>query len=1022
MVYTPFVWLLLISAIINGGLAYYARHYRNVPSVGSFSTLMWIAATWALLYGLEISVTGLPLKLFILNITYIPSVLSALASLALALEYTGRKDWLTRRRLAIFLSVSLVFLLFAFTSQSHQFWRYDYRLIWSSSIPVIVASKGPMYWAYVLYMLGMSFAAVAILLTSLRYRALYFRNTIALTAGILIPVVTGILYVLGLTPIHGLDWVPTSFILVGALYIWAVLQGRLFDVVPIARNTIIDNMDDIFIVVNNRGNIVDFNIAAQTIMFAKPPSIGAHPQTLPQGWAAVFERYKHTAFCREEISVLNRVYELIISPVQDRHNTLGRVFLLHDITRLKNAEANEREHRIIAESLRDTAEALNSTINFNDVLGKILVNVGRVVPLDSANIALLDDDGILHFTLFHGYEKHKDAGRKLDVPLSGFPTLQKVSDTFEPLIISDTYNSPDWVITKQSEWVRSYAVMPIRAKDKVVGFLNLDSETIGMYNPEHLHKLRAFADQAAVALENARLFDAVEREVAERKQAEEKLLQLSRAVEQSPASILITDTQGLIEYVNPRFTEVTGYSAEEVVGKNPRILKTKSTPSNIHRELWETITAGREWRGEFVNRKKNSEIYHEAATISPIIDSNGKITHYLAVKEDVTGRRQAELRLQYQNDRLNALHKITLDLLNHHKMEEVLDAILLRAADLLESPFGLLDILEGNDLVIKAATDKYTASKNLRVPLKDAHLSRQAVESRTPQLLEDYTTWTEKLEIHKQYDLHAVANFPIIINENVIGVIALGRTDPNKPYTSDEVEVMGAFAQLAALAIDNAQLIAAAQNELAEKIHAEVELRNANQVLQFQLEAIEALRADLREQSIRDPLTGLYNRRYFNEVVIHELARAGREGYPVCFVMIDVDLFKNVNDKYGHNVGDRVLQRLANQLMKQTRAGDIVCRYGGEEFLVILPNVSGSISFQIAEKWRNTFQTSDVLQENGEEVSVTISCGLSEFPEDGTTSEDIIANADKALYIAKRTGRNRVIRWTVDAQYTNHSA
>jgi PAS domain S-box-containing protein len=134
----------------------------------------------------------------------------------------------------------------------------------------------------------------------------------------------------------------------------------------------------------------------------------------------------------------------------------------------------------------------------------------------------------------------------------------------------------------------------------------------------------------------------VSRDITERRRAEEQLRKLSFAVEQSPASVVITDTAGRIEYVNPKFCAVTGYQPAEVLGQNPRVLKSGETPTEAYRELWQRLTAGEEWRGEFHNRKKNGELYWEFAVISPIKDDAGNITHFLAVKEDITERKRTE--------------------------------------------------------------------------------------------------------------------------------------------------------------------------------------------------------------------------------------------------------------------------------------------------------------------------------------------------------------------------------------------
>ena len=139
-----------------------------------------------------------------------------------------------------------------------------------------------------------------------------------------------------------------------------------------------------------------------------------------------------------------------------------------------------------------------------------------------------------------------------------------------------------------------------------------------------------------------RLFQGIFRDVSERKRTEDQLRKLSRAVEQSPASIVITNLQGDIEYVNPKFTKITGYSAEEALGKNPRILKSGDMPITAYQKLWETITSGGEWRGEFHNKKKNGELFWEAAALSPIRDAQGAITHFLAVKEDITEKKSLE--------------------------------------------------------------------------------------------------------------------------------------------------------------------------------------------------------------------------------------------------------------------------------------------------------------------------------------------------------------------------------------------
>ena len=134
----------------------------------------------------------------------------------------------------------------------------------------------------------------------------------------------------------------------------------------------------------------------------------------------------------------------------------------------------------------------------------------------------------------------------------------------------------------------------------------------------------------------------VDERTAELRKNEENLRKLSRAIEQSPSVVVITDTKGDIEYVNPKFTQLTGYAAEEVIGKNSRILRSGEMPSEEYKHLWETVIAGREWQGELHNRKKNGQLYWESASISAIRSPQGVAEHYLKVSEDITERKRLE--------------------------------------------------------------------------------------------------------------------------------------------------------------------------------------------------------------------------------------------------------------------------------------------------------------------------------------------------------------------------------------------
>ena len=142
--------------------------------------------------------------------------------------------------------------------------------------------------------------------------------------------------------------------------------------------------------------------------------------------------------------------------------------------------------------------------------------------------------------------------------------------------------------------------------------------------------------------------------VLQQKRAGEQIRKLSRAVEQSANSVIITNIEGNIEYVNPKFTQITGYTAEEVIGQNPRLLQSGETPSEKYKRLWHTITSGGEWRGELHNKRKNGELYWVSSSISPVKTPAGVITHFLAIQEDITEQKliEEERRISYQQQHI----------------------------------------------------------------------------------------------------------------------------------------------------------------------------------------------------------------------------------------------------------------------------------------------------------------------------------------------------------------------------------
>jgi diguanylate cyclase (GGDEF)-like protein/PAS domain S-box-containing protein len=177
---------------------------------------------------------------------------------------------------------------------------------------------------------------------------------------------------------------------------------------------------------------------------------------------------------------------------------------------------------------------------------------------------------------------------------------------------------------------------------------------------------------------------------------------------------------------------------------------------------------------------------------------------------------------------------------------------------------------------------------------------------------------------------------------------------------------------------------------------------------------ITSLHSALREQATRDPLTGLFNRRYLDEALQNELVRARREGSDVSLIMIDIDNFKEINDLFGHSGGDQVLQRLAQYLKENTRRTDVACRYGGDEFMILLPEAPAGTAFQRAEALSHNFESEKTIY-SGMKIPCTLSIGIAQYPLHGNTGLELLTAVDNAMYDAKDLGKNRVVIWKDDS-------
>jgi len=481
------------------------------------------------------------------------------------------------------------------------------------------------------------------------------------------------------------------------------------------------------------------------------------------------------------------------------------------------------------------------------------------------------------------------------------------------------------------------------------------------------------------------------RDITEHKQAEQELREsqedFQRYFDMGTVGMCVTSPEkGWIE-VNDRLCQMLGYSRDEL----HKITWAELThPDDLYADLdlFDQVLAGKRDAYQLDKRfiQKDGSTVHTSLYVTCHRSPDGTVRYVLASLVDITERKKAEEIIQ--------LRLILFEFAVTHSLDELLQKALDEIERITGSSIGFYHFVEPDQktLSLQAWSTRTlmefckAEGKGLHYNLDQAGVWVDCVHQRKPVIHNNYATLPHRKGLpdgHAEVIREVVV--PTLRDGRIVSILGVG----NKPSDYDEKDI---------------ELVL----YIADVVWAIVERKRAE-------EKIQLLQAELREQTIRDPLTGLYNRRYLNETLGRELARAERENYPISFVVIDIDHFKDVNDRFGHDAGDAILQKLSSQLMSQTRYGDIVCRYGGEEFLAILLNVTAEVAFQITERWRLSFLGSTLLLDHGG-AKATISCGITEFPIHGKSERELIVMADKAMYQAKAAGRNRVVIWQSESK------
>ncbi len=490
----------------------------------------------------------------------------------------------------------------------------------------------------------------------------------------------------------------------------------------------------------------------------------------------------------------------------------------------------------------------------------------------------------------------------------------------------------------------------------------------------------------------------IARDISERKKTEGRLREseeLFRQLAENIREVFFVTTPDLsrVIYVSPAYREIWGRKVEEVY-ERPAAWIEAIHPEDRQRALDIFLQEQRSEKTDIEYRivRPDGAIRWIRNRTYPVLDDQGRFSRVVGFAEDITEREAAEADLRKAHEELNdTLEETQRKALMNEKLTELIDLVQCCQTD--QQAYKIAED------ALASIFESCNGALCLTSPSRDIveAVALWGEDAQTERAFSPADCWAlRRGKIHMVKDgqsplrcAHVHASLksghmcvPLMAQGETLGLLYLEcRTHEDKPGSPSKE-------QMAAAVLRQAELV----GERVSLVLANLKLREI-----------------LRHQSVRDPLTSLFNRRYMEETLDREVSRAARRNEGVAVVMCDLDRFKQFNDTFGHEAGDLVLREVASILRLKVRQGDIACRYGGEEFILILPEATAVIAAERTEAIRREVEDLALSYRGRTLGRITISMGIAMYPEDGASADDLVRASDKALYQAKTQGRDRVV-------------
>ena len=1016
----------LLAAVPYAWLGLFAWRKRPAVAVTPFAWMMLGLSVWSFVYSLELFFPSLPVKLFMARIEYLGIVSIPVFLLFFSLEYTGNSHLLTLRTQLLIWAIPLLALILVWTNQSHHLMWDMEAISETNGLKLLDVHYKLFFWVHAFYSYILVILASILLIMEMVQRPSVYRIQISFVIlGILTPLAGSLIFTGKINPIPNIDITPLLFLPAALGLAWAIVRYRMLEILPLEHLAVLKNMKDGIIVVNLNRRVLYINPLIEKLIGRLETDVIGQPlnyisKEYGETLASHLTGAEHQAEMMIGTGNQAKVFEVTVSQISSLNtsqNLLGpdSMITLHDITERKKAETALSRRETMMSAISLAAEQFLKEATWEHNIPGVLEKIGQAAHVSRVYVFMnySDEKGAIHASQCYEWSAPGV------LPQINNPNLQHVNLREAGFIrweeqlskgkaihgnLSEFPESERNILQDQN--IFSMALMPIFVDNQWWGFIGFDEcANERQWTDTELEALHITASIFGSAETRAR----TEQRLIRRQQALSLLQDIvSKALQ---AKTLRQMTEGVVDQLaklihankclitlwdedNTQTSPLATYDTSGDTYLSLQPVSGEYTFTELALRLGHTLIVDDAYDSPYLNHEIAKQCPSRSLIVLPLSAGQNKLGalilsfkeyHHFQPEEISICEQAASLialafekfkaveQAQQRAATSEALRKAGAAITETLETDETVARILEQLNQVIPYDTASVQILNGNEMEIIGGSGfaDLKAVIGIRFPVPGNNPNTIVMETGKSYLLPEIGDVYPEFKKPPHNHIRSWLGVPLIFQERVIGLLAIDSATPNQ-FTQENITLAVAFADQVAVALENSRIYEKAQN-----------------------------------QAITDALTGVYNRRGLFQVGEFELLRARRIKRPCCVLMLDIDHFKRVNDRYGHATGDQTLRGLTERCRTILRGVDMIGRYGGEEFVILLPETNIKSARLVAERLRQLI-TKEPFATDAGPLRITISIGVAEAAKLDTLGT-LIERADEALYDAKRAGRNCVI-------------